>query len=133
MPIKGAILAQNGTLAVTGGTPKTFTEVGETIRNGVKVSDLSVADARIRPTITCVNRPAQLSSAGVYVSKDKRTAKLVQPRLAADGTLTFPLGEIRTEFTPDMTDADKITVLCYLGQLMFDPDFQQFFLNGATA
>lgn len=133
MPIKGATLSQSGTLSVTGGTVKTFTEVGETIRNGVKVSDLSVTDARIRPTITCVNRPAQLNSSGVYVSKDKRTSKVVWPRLAADGTLSFPLGEIRTEFTADMTDAEKMAILCYLGQLMFDADFQQFFLNGATA
>lgn len=133
MPIKGSTLLLNGSLAASGGTAKTFTEVGETIRNGVKVTDLSVADARIRPTITCINRPATLNSSGVYVSKDKRVLKLVWPRLAADGTINFPLGEIRLEFAADMTDAEKNSLIGYLAQTLFDSDFQQFLLNGATA
>lgn len=133
MPIKGATLLLGGTVSVTGGTAKTFTEVGETIKNGVKVADFSVTDSRVRPTISCVNRPAVLSSLGRYVSKDKKTVRLVFPRLESDGTVSFPLREIRCEDSASMTDAEKAVLNSYTAQIMSDPDFLQFILYGTTA
>lgn len=132
MPIKGASLLLSGTCSVSGGTSKTFAEVGETIKNGVKVSDFSNADARLRPTITCINRPAQLSK-GVYISKDKRTMKFVFPKLRADGTMSFPLREVRIEDDAENTDAEKASMNSYVAQAMFDADFQSFILTGATS
>lgn len=133
MPIKGATLVTGGTVSTAGGTAKTFTEVGETIKNGVKVADFTVTDSRIRPTIACVNRPATLNSLGKYVSKDKKTIRLVIPRIEADGSVTFPLREIRCEDSPSMTDAEKAVLNGYVAQIMVDPDFQQFILYGTTA
>lgn len=133
MPIKGATLVVGGTVSTTGGTSKTFTEVGETIKNGVKVADFSVTDSRIRPTVTCVNRPATLNNLGKFISKDKKTVRLVIPRIEADGSVTFPLREIRCEDSPSMTDAEKSTLNGYVAQIMTDPDFQQFILYGTTA
>lgn len=133
MPIKGATLLLDGTLAISAGTAKTFTEVGETIKNGCKVTDLSVTDGRLRPTITCINRPASLNGLGVYISKDKKTVKIVWPKLKADGTITFPLREIRIEDDAEMTEAEKRQLNVYAAQIFFDSDFQQFVLNGATA
>lgn len=100
MPIRNASLTLGGTIAISGGTAKTFTEMGETIQNGVKVTDLSTTDSRLRTSITAVNRPARLNSVGVYTSKDKRTVKIVRPKLKADGTISFPLREIRIEDDP---------------------------------
>lgn len=133
MPIKGATLLMNGTVSTTGGTPKTFTEVGETIKNGVKVADFSVTDSRIRPTISGVNRPAVLNSLGKYISKDKKTIRLVVPRLESDGSVSFPLREIRCEDSASMTDAEKAVLNSYAAQILSDPDFQQFILYGTTA
>lgn len=133
MPIKGASLLLDGTVSFSAGTAKSFTEVGETIKNGVKVTDLSVTDGRIRPSITCINRPAVLNNLGVYTSKDKKTVKIVWPKLRADGTISFPLREIRIEDDPEMTDAEKRYLNSYTCQIMADADFQQFVLNGATA
>lgn len=133
MPIKGATLLNNGTLpAATGGTSKTFTEVGETIKNGVKVTDLSVADARLRPTITCINRPARLVN-GKYINRDKKTVKIVVPKLLSDGTVDFPLREIRIEDHPEMTDAEKAILNSYTGQFFSDSDLANFILYGVTA
>lgn len=133
MPIKGATLLNNGTLpAATGGTSKTFTEVGETIKNGVKVTDLSVTDARLRPTITCINRPAKLVN-GKYINRDKKLVKIVCPMLLADGTIDFPHREIRIEDHPEMTDAAKAVLNSYAGQLFSDSDFTNFVLYGTTA
>lgn len=133
MPIKGASLLLDGTVSFSAGTAKSFTEVGETIKNGVKVTDLSVTDGRIRPSITCINRPAVLNNLGVYTSKDKKTVKIVWPKLRADGTISFPLREIRIEDDPEMTEAEKRYLNSYTCQIMADADFQQFVLNGATA
>lgn len=132
MPIKGAQLLSGATISATGGTAKTFTELGETIKNGCKVGDLSVTDSRIRPTIVCINRPAAMSL-GKYTSKDKRTIKLVQPKLLADGTLAYNVREIRSEDHPESTDAEKNILDGYAAQLMFDGDFTQFRLYGTTA
>lgn len=133
MPIKGATLLLDGTITPSAGTSKTFTEMGETIKNGVKVADLSVVDARLRPTITCINRPAVLNGLGVYTSKDKKTVKIVMPKLLASGVIAFPLREIRLEDHPEMTEAEKRYLNSYAAQIMADSDFQQFILNGATA
>lgn len=133
MPISNATLLLGGVISVTGGTSRTFTEVGETIKNGKKVTDLAVADARIRPTIACVNRPASLNGLGKYISKDKRTGKLVWPKLLTDGSIAFNVREIRAEDHPETTDAEKAIMDSYAAQMLCDADFTQFFRNGSTA
>lgn len=133
MPIKGATLISGPTLAATGGTSKTFTEMGETLNNGVKVTDLSVADARVRPVISAVNRPAKLGPAGVYISRDKRTLKLVVPKILASGAINPSIREIRMEDHPEVTDAEKAIIDGYAAQLMFDADFAAFRNNGSLA
>lgn len=130
MPISGATLLSGATLSATGGTAKTFSTVGETIANGKKVTDLSVADARVRPTVTCINRPSSLSALGVY-SKAKRTIKLVIPRVNTAGVVQFPLLEIRLEDYPEMSAAEVTALVNYGAQLLFDADFANFIANGA--
>lgn len=133
MPISNATLLLGGTVAASGGTSKTWTDVGETIKNGKKVSDLTVTDSRIRPTITVVNRPASLNSLGKYISKDKRTSKLVIPKILTDGSLAFNVLEQRLETHPETTDAEKAIMLSYGAQMQCDPDFTPFQTNGTTA
>lgn len=133
MPISNATLLLSGTVATTGGTSKTWTDVGETIKNGKKVSDLTVTDSRIRPTITVVNRPASLNSLGKYISKDKRTSKLVIPKILTDGSLAFNVLEQRFETHPETTDAEKAIMLSYGAQMQSDGDFVPFQTNGTTA
>lgn len=133
MPISNATLILGGVCAASGGTSKIFTDVGETIKNGKKVSDLTVTDSRVRPTLTCINRPATLNSLGKYVSKDKRTAKLVWPKLLADGSLVFNVRELRIEDHPETTDAEKANMDSYIAQISFDSDFSAFIRNGSTA
>lgn len=133
MPISNATLLSGGIVATTGGTSKAWTDVGETIKNGKKVSDLSVTDSRIRPTITVVNRPAALNSLGKYISKDKRTSKLVTPKILTDGSLAFNVLEQRFETHPETTDAEKAIMLSYGAQMQSDADFTPFQINGTTA
>lgn len=133
MPIRNASLTLGGTISISGGTAKTFTEAGETITNGVKVVDFSTTDSRLRTAITATNRPGKLNATGVYISKDKKTVKIVRPKLRADGTISFPLREMRAEDDQEMTDTEKAELNNFAAQVFFDPDFQQFILNGTTA
>lgn len=133
MPISGATLLLGGTMTPSAGVAKTWTDVGETIKNGKKVTDLTVTDSRVRPTITCINRPAQLNNLGVYVSKDKRTVKLVWPKLLASGAIAFNVREVRIEDHPETTDAEKANLDSYTAQFMCDSDFTNFIRNGSTA
>lgn len=133
MPLKGATLISGATLSATGGTVKTFTEMGETLRNGIKITDLSVADARLRPVVSAVNRPAKLGPAGVYISRDKRVIKLLFPKILASGAINFSIREIRLEDHPEVTDAEKAIIDGYTAQIMFDADFTAFRNNGSVA
>lgn len=133
MPISGATLLLGGTITPSAGTAKTWSDVGETIKNGKKVTDLTVTDSRVRPTITCINRPAQLNNLGVYVSKDKRTVKLVWPKLLASGAIAFNVREVRIEDHPETTDTEKANLDSYTAQFMCDADFTNFIRNGSTA
>lgn len=132
MSLINSTLLSGATVSATGGTSKTFSAVGETIKNGVKVMDTSVTDARLRPTLTCVNRPAQMS-AGVYISKDKKTMKLVSPKLLASGSIVYNVREIRIEDHPETTDAERDILDGYTAQLMFDSDFASFRRFGAVS
>lgn len=134
MPISNATLSLGGTCSVSGGTTKTFTEAGETIANGKKVVDLSQTDARLRPFIVCVNRPARTDGRGKFISKEKHTARLVVPKLRADGTISYPLVEIRFEPDVENTDAERTQMLSYAAQIAgIDGDFTPFMLYGTTA
>lgn len=132
MPISGATLLNGATVSATGGTSKTFTDVGETIKNGKKVADLTVTDLRVRPTITVINKPPVLNNLGIY-SKGKRTQKLVMPKILASGAITFPLVEIRIEDHPEMTVAEVDALCCYAAQMLCDPDFQSFNRTGSLS
>ena len=132
MPISNSTLLSGATVSAAGGSSKTFSVVGETIKNGIKVMDTSVTDARLRPTLTCINRPAQMS-AGVYISKDKKTMKLVSPKVIASGAIVYNVREVRIEDHPETTDAERDILDGYTAQLMFDSDFTAFRRYGAVS
>ena len=133
MPIKGATLAVGGTISVTGGTAKTFTDMGETIKNGVKVADLSQTDARIRTTITAINRPAITDRNGKFISKDRRSTKTVMPKILADGSIAYNFVESVSSIHPETTDAERAQLLGIDAQLKFDPDLTNFQLYGSVS
>lgn len=133
MPIKGASLAVGGTISVTGGTAKTFTDMGETIKNGVKVADLSQPDARIRTTITAINRPAITDRNGKFISKDRRSTKTVMPKILADGSIAYNFVESVSSIHPETTDAERAQLLGIDAQLKFNTDLTNFQLYGSVS
>lgn len=132
MPLANATILSGATLAATGGTAKTYSTAGEFIPNGRKMVDLSEKDARVRPSITCVNKPATLNSQTGQYSKGKRVFKLVKPKVLASGKIIFPLFEARIEDHPEMTQAEVDALLTEGAQMCFDADFLPFVRSGST-
>lgn len=131
MGIQNASILTGATISATGGTSSTLVPTGLTIANGIQVQDQSGTDARLFPTCTYINRPAQYNRATKTWSKGKRTGKIVIPRLMTDGSIEYPLGEVRIEDFPEMTDAERLKILTWLAQMVgFDADFTAFFLKG---
>jgi len=132
MPIKGATILTTPTITATGGTPSTLTETSLSIKNGVQVSDVSVADFRVRPTLTLKTRPPALQNDGSW-SKGKTDFTLVIPLLRANGTTSFPLtrGEIETDV--EMTDAQVTKLMQWTAQIWFDSDFTTALKGGGLS
>lgn len=133
MPINGMTLLSGATNSATGGTSKTFSVDGQQVKSGVHVSDMSVADFRLRPGITFKSRMPYKRPDGTW-QKGKFSATLTMPKLLADGkTVEYPLGRIELEPHAENTDAELVALLCYMAQMCFDTDTVSFFKTGSLA
>lgn len=131
MPIIGSTILTGATLAATGGSPSTLSRTGQTVVNGVQVSDTAESDMRIRPTVTCKVRPAKLQVDGTW-SKQKADYTVVMPKIAADGSVVFPVFRGSLEIHPEMSTAEITKLATWGAQVLFDSDFTNFVQNGAT-
>lgn len=117
-------------IAPTGGTDQTFTETGSYVQNGINVADASVADFRVRPSVTYKNRqPSQLAN-GTW-TKAKRTATLVIPKIVSTGETVFNLVRIDVEAHPECSTAE-VNELRFLGaQILGSAETLNFFQAGS--
>lgn len=117
-------------IAPTGGTDQTFTETGNDVQNGIAVSDATVADFRVRPSITYKNRQPVRQADGSW-TKAKRSFVLVIPKITADGSTVFNLVRGDVEAHPETTTAE-VNELRFLGaQILGSPETLNFFQVGS--
>lgn len=117
-------------IAPTGGTDQTFTETGNDVQNGIAVSDATVADFRVRPSITYKNRQPVRQADGSW-TKAKRSFVLVIPKITADGSTVFNLVRCDVEAHPETTTAE-VNELRFLGaQILGSPETLNFFQVGS--
>lgn len=133
MPINGASIPENATLAPTGGTAKTFTSNGLTIKNGIQLIDASVTDFRIRPSVTLTVTPPYLNKAVGQWTKGKKTLSFTYPKLLANGAQEFPNISVTLKDHPEMTVAEIQRLCNYAAQFLFDADFTAFWNTGSVA
>lgn len=88
------IIAGDASIVATGGTGKTFSPTGQTVQNGVMLTDASVTDFTVRPSITARYTPPKLLSDGSYTKGKMSMAKSI-PMVLANGKTVFNL--VRTE------------------------------------
>lgn len=134
MSLQNASVLNGATLSATGGTALNLVVAGQTIPNGLLLHDTSNTDARLWPSVTCVNRPPTYNQSTDTWSKGKRTVKLVVPKILANGKIGYPLAETRIEDFPEMTTAEKIFLLSIMSQILgIDADFSSFVLTGSLS
>ena len=131
----GTLMAGATGLTVTGGTSKSLTLTSQKVTNGINVKDMSVTDARLRPSWSFSATPAVYDAKTGLWSKAKKTASLSIPYLPIAGQPVVHFPVIRTELGdfPDMSVAAITEHILLMAQCLSDADFVQFWLNGALS
>lgn len=115
---------------VTAGTGKAYTADGQTVTNGIHMSDVSVSDFRVRPHLTVKNRNPQRQSDGSY-SKGKQDMIYTVPFLKADGTVAFTTVRYSFEYDPEASAASLKNARFMMAQCLFDSELEGFHATGA--
>lgn len=126
MTIAAASIADNATsIAVTGGTAQAFTPDGVEVSNGQHVAANAVADFRVRPHATFINKVPQRRSDGTY-SYGTREIRFTEPYLHTDGKVYFCNYTITCRFAPEVPAANQKNARFKTAQLLFDADLENF-------
>lgn len=133
MGIQNGTILDGGTIAVTGGTSRALSLDGQRVNSGIHVTDLSVADGRIRPGISFSSRMPSYNAATNTWVKGRKEAKLDFPKLLASGTVDFPGVRIIVMDHPEQTDAEVTKMLSWASQLLSRSDFVAFLKQGSLA
>lgn len=133
MPIQGGTILTGATISASGGTSSTLSADGQTVQNGVHVSDMAVTDFRVRPHATFKNVFATLNKTTGKWSKGKKSCVATFPRTMTDGTAGFPLLRIILEDFPEMTDAEYEKMVTWGAQLFYNASFKPFWKTGSVA
>lgn len=132
MAINGLQINSGASISATGGTAMTFTTDGQLVANGIHVSDLSVADYKVRPGITFKARMPQKRPDGTW-QKGKFSATLTRPKTKADTTVDFPLARAEIEFLDESTQAEMLELRKQLAQLLVLAALNDFWNGGSKA
>lgn len=130
MSIENMTLLAAPTIAITGGSAKTFTPDGTVVNRGISVSDTSITDIRVRPQVVCKNQSGNLQADGKW-SKSRREVKIVLPGLLPDGSQDFPFGSISLVVNPLWGPSVVQSIREYLTCLLNDSDMANFWATGS--
>lgn len=121
-------ILSGGTVGVTGGTSKTFTETSKQVNGGKSFADLSVTDFRVRPNVDITSRLPVLQN-GVW-SRGKQTVAYSVPFITAAGLTVFNVFRIACEVHPEFPAANALALRTDGAQFAFDTDMANFWLGG---
>lgn len=133
MPLNGMTISIGATsAAATGGTATPFNQDGVVVSNGIHVANLTEPDFRVRSHVTFKTRVPTLQADGSY-SKARRDIILTQPKILADGSVSFQVARIGLEFHPEASEAEVLDLSLCAAQLLFDADTASFIKHGSLA
>lgn len=124
-----AIKGTATSMSVTGGIDQTYAETAKAVPNGIEVAVAAIADFRIRPFMEFKNRQPALQADGSY-TKAKREAKLVFPRIDANGKPYFDVVRISLEASPVTSAADVLDMRLRSGQVLGLTTLETFWNTG---
>lgn len=132
MGLQNASLLTGATVSASGGTAQNFTPDGQTVANGVHLIDSSVADFRIRPTLTAKTSPPATQPDGSF-TKDKRVVTYVEPFIDTKGVVQYDYIRIERRVHPESSAAKAVGLLTKGAQICIDSDFALFHSLGSLA
>lgn len=126
MTIAALSIADNATsIAVTGGSAQVYGPDGADVNNGIHVAATAVADFRVRPHATFVNRNPSRRSDGTY-TYGTREARFTEPYLHTDGKVYYVNYTITCRYAPEVPAANQKNARFKAAQLLFDSDVENF-------
>lgn len=131
MAANSVTLKNNATsMTVVGGTDLVYTEVGQTVANGIVIAAAATADFRIRESIEFKNRNPVLQADKTW-TKFKRSGKLLVPKILASGVTCFNLGRWDIEAHPESTAAEVLNLRLQSAQAMVQAALNDFYNSGS--
>lgn len=131
MALQNATIVDGATIAVSGGTSKTYGPTGTKIANGLQIADQSVANKSVQPFYNLAAKPPSYDKATDSWGMDKRVINSVIPYVDAKLKQQFPGIETKVNFTQDMTAAQKNALVNMHVQALIDGDFTNFVQTGS--
>lgn len=135
MPLNGISLLDAPTsVAWTGGTATVYDKDGTVVSNGLRVSDSSESDPRVRGHITFKGNPHRQLSDGSF-NKAKRDIIITVPFALADGSYSYQVVRISMETHPEFEAASGVmdNLRHLAGQCILDAETDDFFDYGSTS
>lgn len=124
-----ALMSGATAMTPTGGTAKTFYDVGERPSNAIHRANTAQTDLRIRDAFTASNTPPVLGSDGTF-SKFRRTLRYRQPKILADGSIQQRVLHISIEGTAEDTQSELLEFMMLGAQFLSDSDFADYWKTG---
>lgn len=132
MPLNGMILKAGATsIAPTGGSDMTFQVDGQTVNNGIHVSNVAQADFRIRENLTIKYRLPKQNADRTW-SKGKWSVTYAEPSVdSTTGAMKYAVGRVELELDPSETAATNQNIRFMLAQTLIDADLANYWNVGS--
>lgn len=121
-------ILSGGTIGVTGGTSKTFTETSKQVTGGKSYADLTIADFRVRPNVDVVSKLPVLNN-GVW-SRGKQQCTFSVPFILASGATVFNVYRTIVEVHPEFPAALAVQLRTDGSQFSTNTAMANFWLGG---
>lgn len=133
MALSNATVLNGATISATGGTTMTFALSGKDVPSGVEIVDVGATSYVTRTSASFKVKMPTYNATSNSWSKGSREVTLVKPKVLASGDVVFPVVRIKVETHPEMTAAEEVELRKEAAQILFDADFETFFVTGSKA
>lgn len=132
--LNGITLMNGATgVSVTAGTSLVFEDDGTPVNAGIRVSDQSELDLRLKKHLTFKNFNSQMQSNGTF-SKARKFIILTIPFELADGSISYQVIRTEAELHPEFVAvaANLLNFRLLGAQVLTDAEADSFWAHGST-
>lgn len=122
-------LLDGGTTSTAGGSAQAFDRSSTSVNNGYEYTDVAETDFFARQKVIVTSRMPSLQSDGTW-SKQKTSARFVQPITLADGSIAYGVARVEIEFHPEATAANVSELREMAGQLAIQAGLDDLYTAG---